>query len=75
MLVVWIKEAVNGTGDTVYLTEGTDTEKTNTDTKECEQLCKPFPFLSHSLLNVVEWSAETVSVLAYDTIFDSEQSL
>ena len=75
MLVIWIKKSVNSTGNPVYLTESSDTEKSDTYAKKGEQLGKPFPFLTHALFNIIKRAAETMSVLANDTILDGEKTL
>ena len=39
MRIIWIKEVVGCTCDTVYLGKSTDTEKADADTKERKKLC------------------------------------
>ena len=65
---------MNCTGNTIYLAESTDTEKTYTDTKECKNLCKPFPFFSHTLFNIIERTAKAVTVFCNHTVFDCQKT-
>ena len=40
--IVWIKETMYCTGNTIDLAEGTNAEETDTDAEEGENLCEPF---------------------------------
>ena len=71
---IWIKEVLYRTGNTIYLAESTYTKETNTYTKECKDLCKPFPFASHTFFDIVEWSAKAVSILGNHTILNCQKS-
>ena len=75
MCIVWVKKSVDCTCDTIYLAESTDTEQTDTDTEEREQLSKPGPFFSHALLDIIERTAKAVTVRCDDAVLDSEKSL
>ena len=75
MRIVRIKEIVDRTGNTVHLTECTDTEQTDTDAKKCKHFCEPCPLFTHSLFNIIERTTETVSILGYDAVFDRQQTL
>ena len=76
-----IKNELTNAKEQLEIAEKRNTERIecelnlNAYTEKCKYLCKPFPFCTHSLLYVVEWSAETMSVLADDTIFYSQKSL
>ena len=72
---VGIEEALNCGGDTVYLSEGAYSEKTNAETEESKQLCQPAPLSSHAFFYVIERTAERVTVFVNYTIFDGEQTL
>ena len=74
MRIIWIKEVVGCTCDTVYLGKSTDTEKANADTKESKKLCKPFPFFSHTFFDIVERTAHNMSVFCNCTIFYSKKT-
>ena len=54
----------------VYKRQGTDSEKTDPGSEECKNLCKPSPLFSHTILNIIKWSAKNVSVLVDGTVFD-----
>ena len=65
---------MNRTGNTVYLAEGTDTEETDTDAEEGENLCEPFKIFAHAEFNIVEGTAKAVSVFGDGTVFDCQQT-
>ena len=70
ILTVRIKEILHSAGNTIYLREGSNTKKANADAKECKNLCKPFPVLSHTLFYVIERSANNMPILCYHTILN-----
>ena len=70
ILTVRIKEILHSAGNTIYLRKGSNTKKSNADTKERKDLCKPFPVLSHTLFYVIKRSANNVPVLSYHTILN-----
>ena len=72
--LVRIKEVLYGTGNTIYLAECTNTEKSYTNTEECKDLAKPFPFWSHTFFDIIEWSAKAVSVFCNHTVFNCQKT-
>ena len=44
------------------------------NTEKRKKLSKPFPFLSHTLFNIVKRSSKTVPVFSDNTIFYSKKS-
>ena len=62
------------TGNTIDLAEGTNAEETDTDAEEGENLCEPFKIFAHAEFNIVEGTAEAVSVFGNSTVFDCQQT-
>ena len=62
------------TGNTIDLAEGTNAEETDTDAEEGENLCEPFKIFAHAEFNIVEGTAEAVSVFSNGTVFDCQQT-
>ena len=75
MCIVCIEEIMYRTGDTVDLGKGSDTEQSYAYTHKSEDLRQPFPALAHTVLDIVEGTADDVSVLCYHTIFHRQQAL
>ena len=74
MKIIWVKKVMYGTGNTIYLTECSDSKKTNTYAKEGKKFSEPLPFFAHSQFNVIKGTAETVSVFSDNTVFYGEKS-
>ena len=74
MCFIRVKEIGNCRRDTVYLCEGSDTEKSYTCSEKCEDLGKPSPLFSHTVFDVVEWSAENVALFVNGTVLDRQKS-
>ena len=74
MCFIRVKEIGNCRCNTIYLCEGSDTEKSYTCSEKCEDLGKPSPLFSHTVFDVVEWSAENVAFLVNGTVLDRQKS-
>ena len=65
---------MNSTGNTIYLTESSNSEKPDTYAKESKYFGKPFPFFSHTLFYVIKRTAKAVTVFCDNTVFYSEET-
>ena len=74
MYGIRVKEVLYCRSNTVYLSKGTNSEKTDSGSKECKNFRKPSPLFSHTILNIIKWSAKNVSVLVNSTVFNGQKS-
>ena len=75
MLALGIKEVVCRRGNAVDLGNRTDAQQSGKHAKQGEQLCQPLPARTHTIFNIVERTAQIMSLFVNSTILDGEETL
>ena len=69
-----IKSILNSTTNTVYLSKCTDTKKTYESSENSKENCKPFPVLTHTFFNYIEWTTKNVTIFLNFTILNRKHT-